>query len=174
CGGDGTVVETPCPTCSGSGVTEALKKYTVPLPAGVKDGTKIRLKGKGEPGVRGGPPGDLFVITRVEESDVFHRRGCDFVIDVPVAITEAALGATVRVPTPDGRVALKVPAGVRDGTMLRVSGKGSPKLGEDGCGDLLARISVVTPTDLTEEERTLLESYAALRGEDPRADLPGW
>ncbi|HZK49027.1 MAG TPA: J domain-containing protein, partial [Thermoleophilia bacterium] len=81
CGGDGTVVEKPCPTCAGRGVTEALKKYTVPLPAGVKDGTKIRLKGKGEPGVRGGPPGDLYVITRVEESGGFHRRGSDFVID---------------------------------------------------------------------------------------------
>lgn len=174
CGGDGTVVEKPCPTCAGNGVTEALKKYTVPIPAGVKDGTKIRLKGKGEPGVRGGPPGDLYVITRVEESDVFHRRGCDFVIDVPITIAEAALGATVRVPTPDGRVALKVPAGVRDGTMLRILGKGLPKLSESGCGDLLARISLVTPTDLTEEERGLLESYASLRSEDPRAGLPGW
>lgn len=174
CGGDGTVVERPCPTCSGTGVTEALKKYTVPIPAGVKDGTKIRLKGKGEPGVRGGPPGDLYVITRVEESDVFHRRGCDFVIDVPITIAEAALGATVRVPTPDGRVALKVPGGVRDGTMLRILGKGLPKLSESGCGDLLARISLVTPTDVTEEERGLLESYASLRSEDPRAGLPGW
>lgn len=174
CGGDGTVVEKPCPTCSGTGFTEALKKYTVPIPAGVKDGTKIRLKGKGEPGVRGGPPGDLYVITRVEESDVFHRRGCDFVIDVPITIAEAALGASVRVPTPDGRVALKVPAGVRDGTMLRILGKGLPKLSEGGCGDLLARISLVTPTDLTDEERALLESYASLRSEDPRAGLPGW
>lgn len=174
CGGDGTIVETPCPTCSGRGLTEALKKYTVPLPAGVKDGTKIRLKGKGEPGQRGGPPGDLYVVTRVEESRLFLRRGSDFVIDVPVTITEAALGATVPVPTPDGRVALKVPAGVRDGTMLRIPGKGSPRLGESGSGDLLARISVETPSNLTEEERTLLQEYAVLRDEDPRAGLPGW
>jgi molecular chaperone DnaJ len=174
CGGDGTVVERPCPTCSGRGVTEALKKYTVPLPAGVKDGTKIRLKGKGEPGLRGGPPGDLYVVARVEESRVFQRRGVDLIVDVPVTMTEAALGATVPVPTPDGRVALKVPAGVRDGTMLRIPGKGSPKLGEAGSGDLLARISVQTPHDLTDEERALLEEFASKRDEDPRAGLPGW
>lgn len=174
CGGDGTIVEKPCPTCGGSGTTEALKKYTVPLPAGVKDGTKIRLKGKGEPGFRGGPPGDLYVVTRVQESPLFHRRGSDFIIDVPVTISEAALGATVPVPTPDGRVALKVPAGVHDGTLLRIPGKGSPRLGEDGSGDLLARISIETPSDLTEEERALLEEYAAKRNEDPRAGRPGW
>ncbi len=174
CHGDGKVVEKPCPTCSGRGVTEALKKYTVPLPAGVKDGTKIRLKGKGEHGQRGGPPGDLYVVTRVEESPLFQRRGSDFLIDVPVTLAEAALGATVPVPTPDGRVALKVPAGVRDGTLLRILGKGSPRLSEGGSGDLLARISLVTPCDLTEEERTLLEEYAALRNEDPRAGLSGW
>jgi len=167
-------VEKPCPTCSGRGITEALKKYTIPLPAGVKDGTKIRLKGKGEPGLRGGPPGDLYVVTRVEDSPLFLRRGSDFVIDVPITISEAALGATVPVPTPDGRVALKVPAGVRDGTLLRIPGKGSPRLGEDGSGDLLARISVETPADLTEGERALLEEYAALRNEDPRAGRPGW
>ncbi|HZK48888.1 MAG TPA: DnaJ C-terminal domain-containing protein, partial [Thermoleophilia bacterium] len=110
----------------------------------------------------------------VEESGVFHRRGSDFVIDVPITLAEAALGAMVPVPTPDGKVALKVPAGVRDGTMLRIIGKGSPKLGEGGSGDLLARIAVVTPTDLTEEERGLLEQFATLRGEDPRTGLPGW
>lgn len=174
CHGGGTVVEKPCPTCSGSGVTEALKKYTVPLPAGVKDGTKIRLKGKGEHGQRGGPPGDLYVVTRVEESPLFQRRGSDFLIDVPVTLAEAALGATVPVPTPDGRVALKVPPGVRDGTLLRILGKGSPRLSEGGRGDLLARISVETPSVLTDEERALLEEYAALRDEDPRAGLPGW
>ncbi len=174
CGGDGKVVETPCPTCSGAGVTEALKKYTVPLPAGVKDGTKIRLKGKGEVGARGGPPGDLYVITRVAESALFQRRGADLVVDLPITISEAALGATVRVPTPDGRVALKVPAGVSDGTMLRITGKGSPRLGREGSGDLLARVSVVTPAALTDEERALLEEYAVLRDEDPRAGLPGW
>jgi len=174
CGGDGTVVDTPCPTCEGRGVAHALKKYTVPLPAGVKDGTKIRLKGKGEVGGRGGPPGDLYVVTRVEPSPVFERRGCDLLIDVPVTLTEAALGATVQVPTADGKVALKIPAGIQDGTLLRIQGKGTPRLGETGMGDLLARVSLVTPRDLSDKERGLLEEFAKLHGDDPRRALPGW
>lgn len=174
CGGNGTVVENPCPTCGGQGVTQVLKKYTVPLPAGVKDGTKIRLKGKGEAGLRGGPPGDLYVVTRVEESPVFERRGNDLVIDVPVTFAEAALGATVAVPTPDGKVALKIPAGVQDGRMLRIAGHGAPRLGEAGKGDLMARIRVVTPSRLTAEERALLEKFQKIHRENPREGLPGW
>ena len=100
CGGSGTVIENPCTACGGTGVTRALKKFSVPLPAGVKDGTKIRLKGKGEPGQRGGPPGDLYVIAQVDESPVFERRGADLVVEVPVTMAEAALGATVRSPLP--------------------------------------------------------------------------
>jgi molecular chaperone DnaJ len=174
CGGDGSVVDTPCPTCGGRGVTHALKKYTVPLPAGVKDGTKIRLKGKGEVGGRGGPPGDLYVVTRVEPSPVFERRGFDLLIEVPVTLTEAALGATVQVPTADGKVALKIPAGIQDGTLLRIQGKGTPRLGETGMGDLLARVSLVTPRDLSDKERGLLQEFAKLHGDDPRRGLPGW
>ncbi|MCZ7664287.1 MAG: molecular chaperone DnaJ [Thermoleophilia bacterium] len=174
CGGNGTVVESPCPTCGGSGVTQALKKYTVPLPAGVKDGTKIRLKGKGEAGLRGGPPGDLYVVTRVEESPIFDRRGNDLVIDVPVTITEAALGATVAVPTPDGKVALKIPAGIQSGRLLRIPGRGSPKLGDTGKGDLLARIHVVVPAGLTEDEKVLLKKFQNMHVEDPREGIPGW
>jgi molecular chaperone DnaJ len=174
CGGGGTVIEHPCPTCGGSGAVQALKKYTVPLPAGVKDGTKILLKGKGDASVRGGPPGDLCVITHVAESPVFQRRGSDLVVDVPITMTEAALGARVNVPTPDGRVALKVPAGVRDGTMLRVAGKGSPGLAGKVRGDLLAKVRIIIPVELTSEQREALERYAELRDENPRQGLPGW
>lgn len=174
CRGDGTVVESPCPTCSGTGTVQTIKKYSVPIPAGVKDGTRIRLKGKGEPGPRGGPPGDLYVVTHVEPSAVFERRGADLVIDVPVTAVEAGLGAAVQVPTPDGKVALKVPAGVKGGTLLRLKGKGAPRLGEKSRGDLLARIEVLTPTDLTKEQQDLLRRFAELRQEDPRAGRPGW
>ncbi len=174
CGGDGTIVETPCPTCGGRGVTQTLKKYTVPLPPGVKDGTKVRLKGKGEVGDHGGPPGDLYVVTRVEPSPVFERRGSDLLVEVPVSMTEAVLGATVQVPTPDGRVALKVPAGVQDATLLRIKGKGAPLLRGSGKGDLLARVSLVLPRDLSAKQRELLEQFADLRGEDPRQGRPGW
>lgn len=174
CGGNGTIIETPCPTCQGAGRTETVKRYNVPIPAGVKDGTKLRLKGKGEAGRRGGRPGDLFVVIHVEPSPLFERRGNDLIIEVPVALAEAALGTTVKVPTPDGRVALKIPAGVNDGTLLRIKGKGVPKLKEKENGDLLARISVMTPKGLSAEERDVLERFAELRAEDPRAGLEGW
>jgi molecular chaperone DnaJ len=174
CGGGGMVVEHPCPGCGGTGTAQSLKKYTVPLPAGVKDGTRILLKGKGEAGLKGGPPGDLIVITHVAESPVFQRRGSDLVVEVPVSMTEAALGARVSVPTPDGRVSLKIPAAVKDGTMLRVAGRGSPGLAGKKRGDLLARVRIVMPADLTQEQRELLDKFAGLRNDDPRQGLPGW
>ncbi|OFW63744.1 MAG: molecular chaperone DnaJ, partial [Actinobacteria bacterium RBG_13_63_9] len=174
CRGTGTVVEHPCATCGGTGAGRALRKFTVPLPAGVKDGTKIRLKGKGEPGSGGGPPGDLYVVAQVTASPLFERRGSDLAIEVPVTMAEAALGASVRLPTPEGSVALKVPAGTQDGRLLKIKGKGAPKLGASGKGDLIARIRVVTPENLDGEEKDLLRKFAELRKEDPRAGRPGW
>ena len=174
CGGTGTAIENPCPTCEATGTTRALKKFTVPLPAGVKDGTKIRLKGKGEPGANGGPPGDLYVIAHVDPSPLFERRGADLLIEVPVTMVEAALGATVRVPTPEGSVALKVPAATQDGRQLKIKGKGAPKLGASGKGDLIARIRVLTPEDLSGEQKDLLKKFADSRRDDPRANRPGW
>jgi molecular chaperone DnaJ len=151
-----------------------LKKFTVPLPAGVKDGTKIRLRGKGEAGEHGGPPGDLYVVAQVGESPVFERRGADLLVEVPVTMVEAAMGATVRVPTPAGNVALKVPAGTQDGKLLKLKGKGAPLLGASGKGDLVARIKVLTPQDLNKEQKDLLKKFAESRKEDPRANRPGW
>jgi molecular chaperone DnaJ len=174
CGGTGTVIENPCSTCGGTGTARAMRKFSVPIPAGVKDGTKIRLKGKGEPGRRGGPAGDLYVVAQVDESPVYERRGADLVIQVPVTMVEAALGATVRVPTPDGSVNLKVPAATQDGRLLKIKGKGAPKLGASGKGDLLARINVLTPENLNGEQKDLLKKFAESRKEDPRAGRPGW
>jgi molecular chaperone DnaJ len=174
CGGTGTVIENPCAACQGTGAVRALKKYTVPLPAGVRDGTKIKLKGKGEPGRRGGPPGDLYVIAQVGESPLFERRGADLVVEVPVTMVEAALGATVRVPTPEGSVGLKIPAGTQNGKMLRLKGKGAPRLGSSGKGDLLARIRVLVPENLSGAEKDLLKKFAEARKDDPRAGRAGW
>ena len=174
CGGKGTVVEHPCRECGGRGVVQGLRKFTVPIPAGVKDGTKIRLKGKGEPGRHGGQPGDLYVVVHVEESPLYERRGSDLILDVPVSFAEAALGATITIPTPDGRVALKVPAGVKDGTLLRVKGKGVPGLRGKKRGDLLARIRVVTPARLSKEEKQLFERLREVQKTTPRDGLPGW
>lgn len=174
CGGVGRIVENPCPVCNGSGATRTLRKFTVPLPPGVKEGTKIRLKGKGESGRRGGPSGDLYVIAEVGDSPLFERRGAELLVEVPVTMVEAALGATVRVPTPEGGVALKVPAGTQDGKLLKLKGKGAPRLGASGKGDLIARIKVLTPQNLNRHEKDLLKKFAESREEDPRADRPGW
>jgi molecular chaperone DnaJ len=171
CGGNGTVIETPCHTCHGSGREVRTKRYTVKIPPGVKDGTRIKLKGKGEPGRNGGPPGDVHVITRVTPSPLYERRGSDLVIEVPVTYAEAALGAEVEVPTPDGKISLKIPPGTQDGRMLRVRGKGAPKLKGSGRGDLLARIRVVVPTKLSKAEREAVENLQKVSRENPRERL---
>ena len=171
CRGNGTVVEKPCRTCRGSGRQRTTKRYTVKIPAGVKDGTRIRLKGKGEAGSAGGPPGDLHVVTRVARSPLYERRGSDLVIEVPVTYAEAALGAEVEVPTPDGKISLKVPPGTQDGRLLRVRGRGAPKLNGAGRGDLLARVRVVVPTKLSKQEREALENLRKVSREDPRERL---
>jgi len=168
CGGNGTVVEQPCRVCHGAGRERRTKRYTVKIPAGVKDGTQIRLKGKGEAGTNGGPPGDLIVTTRVAKSPLYERRGSDLVLDVPVTYAEAALGATVEIPTPDGRVALKVPSGSQDGKLLKVKGRGAPKLKGGGNGDLLARLRVSIPTKLSKAEREAIENLKKVSHDDPR------
>jgi molecular chaperone DnaJ len=157
CRGNGTVIEDPCPTCRGAGRERRTKRYTVKIPAGVKDGSRIRLKGKGEAGWGGAPAGDLYVVTRVEPSKTFTRRGDDLVVEVPVAFADAALGTTVAVATPDGEVKVKVPAGSEDGKMLRVKGKGAPKLKGSGRGDVLARLKIQVPKKPSKRERELLE-----------------
>ena len=171
CRGNGTVVDEPCPRCTGTGRERRTKRYTVKIPPGVKDGTRIRLKGKGEPGSGGGPPGDLHVVTRVAASPLYERRGADLVVEVPVTYPEAALGATVEVPTPDGPISLKVPPGSQSGKLLRVRGRGAPRLNASGRGDLLARVRVTVPQKLTKAERKALEELQKVSREDPRAEV---
>jgi molecular chaperone DnaJ len=171
CGGNGTVIEQPCRRCTGTGRERRTKRYTVKIPAGVKDGTQIRLKGKGEAGYGGGSAGDLIVVTRVAPSPLFKRRGADLILDVPVTYAEAALGANVEIPTPEGRISLKVPPGSEDGKLLRVKGRGAPKLNGGGKGDLLARVRVVVPKKLTKAEREALENLQKVSRENPRERL---
>jgi molecular chaperone DnaJ len=168
CRGNGVVVEKPCHTCRGTGRERVTRRYLVKVPPGAKDGTRIRLRGKGEPGLNGGPAGDLWVRVEVEPSPLYERRGADLVLEVPVTYPEAALGSIVEIPTPEGPVALKVPAGTEHGKLLRVKGRGAPKLKGGGRGDLLARVRVTVPGKLTKAEKEALEGYQKVSREDPR------
>ena len=141
------------------------------VPAGARSGTRVRLKAKGEAGRNGGPAGDLYVVIDVEPSTLFERRGADLVLDVPVTYAEAALGASVQIPTPDGSVSLKVPAGTESGKLLRVKGHGAPHLKKSGRGDLLARVKVTIPKKLTKAEKEALEGYQKVSRENPREQV---
>jgi molecular chaperone DnaJ len=173
CGGAGQIIEDPCPTCGGSGLTRQTKRYKVNIPAGVKDGARIRLAGKGEAGPRGGPPGDLFVTTRVAASPVFKRlEGGNLEVTVPITIAEALQGATIEVPTLDGTKKIKVPAGTRHGTIQRLRGEGPPKPRGKGRSDIRYRLEIDVPKELTDEQREAVEKLAeTLNGTDPRAEL---
>jgi molecular chaperone DnaJ len=168
CQGNGTIVERPCKRCRGTGRERATKRYSVKIPPGARSGTRIRLKGKGEAGRNGGPSGDLFVVVDVEPSPLYERRGSDLVLDVPVTYAEAALGANVEIPTPEGPVSLKIAAGTESGKLLRVKGRGAPRLNGSGRGDLLARVRVTVPKKLTKAEREALEGYRKVSRESPR------
>ena len=173
CRGNGTIIEDPCPRCHGTGRERRTRRYTVKIPAGVKDGSRVRLKGKGEPGIGGGPAGDLYVVTRVADSPVFKRRGdADLVVDVPVTFAEAALGAAIEVPTPDGGpVTLKIKPGTQDGTLLRVRGRGAPRLKGEGRGDLLARVKLAVPSTVTKAEREAIENLRKVSRQNPREGM---
>ncbi len=173
CGGEGTVVERPCSRCGGSGRLRRSRQVTVKIPAGAKDGMRIRVPGRGSAGRRGGPAGDLFVVTRVAEHPVFERRGDDFVVEVPVSFVEAALGAEIEAPRPGGgTVKLRLPPGTQDGKRFRVRGAGAPRArGDSPPGDLVVRARVVVPKKLTRREREILEALAEERDEDVREEL---
>jgi molecular chaperone DnaJ len=173
CGGSGEIIETPCPTCGGSGLTQQSKRYKVNVPAGVKDGTRIRLAGKGEAGPRGGPNGDLYVTTRVATSPVFRRLDDgNLEVTVPISIPEAVRGGTIEVPTLDGTKKIKVAAGTKHGAIQRLRGEGAPKGKGKGKGDIRYRLEIEVPKDLNEEQQKAVEELAAaLNGHDPRADL---
>jgi molecular chaperone DnaJ len=173
CGGAGQIIENACPTCGGSGLTKQTKRYRVNIPAGVKNGARIRLAGKGEAGPRGGPPGDLYVITRVASSPVFKRLdGGNLEVTVPITIAEALQGATIEVPTLDGSKKIKVPAGTRHGSIQRLRGEGPPKPHGKGHGDIRYRLEIDVPQKLTKEQREAVEKLAeTLNGSDPRAEL---
>ncbi|WP_019874218.1 molecular chaperone DnaJ [Sporichthya polymorpha] len=172
CRGRGLIVDDPCPTCSGSGRGQSSRTVNTRIPAGVADGQKIKLKGKGAPGERGGPPGDLYISVHVRPHPVFGRKGDNLTLTLPVTFPEAAMGAEVKVPTLTGApVTLRLAPGTANGRTMRVRGRGVPR--KDGTrGDLLVTVSVAVPANLNSDARKALAAFAAATaGDDPRAEL---
>jgi molecular chaperone DnaJ len=171
CGGTGTEIKDPCPTCQGSGRTRQVKRYRVNIPAGVRDGSRVRLAGKGEAGPRGGASGDLYVVTRVGESPVFTRKGDNLEVEVPITIPEAIRGATIEVPTLSGTKRIRVPPGTQHGTIQRLRGEGPPRLGGRGRGDIHYRLMIDVPRSLSREQREAVDDLAAVMDGNPRERL---
>jgi molecular chaperone DnaJ len=171
CGGSGTVIEDPCATCHGTGAVKTVKKYRVSIPAGVRNGSRVRLAGKGEPGRGGGPPGDLYVVTRVTESLVFKRKGDNVEVEVPLTIPEALTGATIEVPTLSGSKKLRVPGPTKPGTVQRLRGEGPPRLNGKGRGDIRYRMVLDMPDKLSQEQKQAVDELSKVMNGDPRLKL---
>jgi molecular chaperone DnaJ len=172
CGGSGTVIEDPCPTCHGAGAVRTVKRLRVNIPAGVRDGSRIRLAGKGEPGRNGGPPGDLYLLTHVAPSPVFTRKGDNFEVEVPLTIPEALRGAEVRVPTLNGSKTLRVGPGTTHGTVQRLRGEGPPKLGASKeRGDIHYRFVIDVPEHLSKEQEQAIDELSKSMSANPRDRL---
>jgi molecular chaperone DnaJ len=178
CHGSGTVIDDPCPTCQGSGAQRSVKRMRVNIPAGVKDGSRIRLAGKGEPGFaaagtgsEAGAPGDLYVITRVGDSSVFKRNGDNLEVEVPLTIPEALQGAVIEVPTLNGSKRLRVPPGTRHGTVQRLRGEGPARLGGKGHGDIHYRFVLEVPASLSPEQSEAVDRLSKVMNGNPRERL---
>ena len=164
CGGLGETIQTPCKTCNGHGLVREHIQRVIQVPAGVDDGTQIRIASEGEPGLNGGPSGDLFVVIHVKAHRYFRRRGNDILLDLGINIAQATLGAQVGIPTLDGEDTITIPPGTQPGKVLRLKGKGVPRLRRNGRGDQLVIVSVDIPRSLTDEQRSLLEQLAETLG----------
>jgi molecular chaperone DnaJ len=162
CKSSGLIQNVPCATCQGSGVTPRIKRLEVKIPPGVKNGSRVRIAGKGQPGY-GGPNGDLYLVVSVKPHRLFERRGDDLHVEVPVPLTVAMLGGEVQVPTLKGKLALKIPAETQNGRAFRLKGQGMPHLGNSSRGDMLARVNIVLPTKLSPEEKELFRRLSELR-----------
>jgi len=171
CGGRGTIIRSPCTACNGAGSGRSPKKIKVRIPPGVTNGSRIKFKGKGEPGAGGGPPGDLYVVTKVAKHPYFGRKNSSVTLELPVTFSEATLGTEVMIPTVDGRVKLKIPAGTQSGRTFRLKGKGAPKLRGKGSGDMLVTVKVVVPQKLTKKEKDLVKGLEEIEPKDIRAHI---
>lgn len=166
CNGQGQIIRDKCGDCHGTGKIKKRKKIHVKIPAGVDEGAQLRITGEGEPGTRGGPPGDLYIIIRVKAHDFFEREGEDIYCEIPLTFAQAALGDEIEIPTLTEKVKLKIPAGTQTDTYFRLKGKGVPRLRGYGQGDQHVKVVVVTPTRLNDEQKELLRQLSKLNGED--------
>ncbi len=173
CAGTGKVITDPCPNCLGRGQTVKSERVQVKIPSGVQDNSRIRLAGKGGPGQKGGPAGDLYIVLQVAKHPFFKREDDDIFLDVPISVSEAVLGTKVIIPTLDGKTTLTIPPGIQSGQKLRMRGLGVPHLKGDGRGDQYALIKIVAPKKLGSKARALMEEFARLETESPRVDT-GW
>lgn len=160
CGGRGQIIEHPCPECRGSGKVQVKRKIAVDIPPGVDTGTRIRIRGEGEPGIRGGPPGDLYVVTYVKPHPVFEREGNHLLTEVPITFSQAALGTKIEVPTINSKAELRIPAGTQSHTLFRLKGKGVPDISGRGRGDEFVRVIVRTPEKLTSRQKELIRELS--------------
>ena len=165
CSGTGKIVRTPCKDCSGKGQRRVSRRIKVNIPAGVDNGSRIRIAGAGQAGVRGGGNGDLYVYIGVRPHDIFKREGYDILCEVPISFAQAALGDTIEVPTLHGKVEMQVPAGTQSGRILRLNGKGVPRLRGGGNGDQHVQVKVLTPQKLSDRQKELLKEFAELSGD---------
>ena len=166
CRGTGQVIDRPCRKCNGEGRAEAPTRIKLKIPAGIEDGSRLRSVRNGEAGIRGGAPGDLYVVIHVKEHEVFEREGEHLFCEIPVSFTAAALGSEIEVPTLEGRASVKVPQGAQSGTVFKLRGKGMPILNSASRGDLMVRVAVEVPTKLNAEQRAKLAEFAELMGEE--------
>jgi molecular chaperone DnaJ len=175
CQGRGQVIEDPCPSCSGSGRVSRERTLSVNIPAGVEDGTRIRLAGEGEAGVRGGPSGDLYIFLGLASHEFFQRDGADLYCRVPISMVTAAMGGDFEVPTIDGdKARVKIPAGTQSGTRMRLAGKGMPVLRSKQLGDMYVQVTVETPQNLTKKQRELLTEFERLSSEETQPESEGF
>ncbi len=173
CSGTGKEIKEKCNTCGGSGRVKKNKNIHIKIPAGIDEGQQIRVSGKGEPGINGGPAGDLFVVIQIREHEFFEREGDNIYCELPINFAQAALGDELEVPTVHGKVKLKVPAGTQTGKMFRLKGKGAPNVRGRGQGDQLIKVRVITPTNLTEKQKDLLREFSELGGNDVTEEQDG-
>jgi len=174
CNGDGAVLTELCDECRGDGRIRGDRSVAVEIPAGVSSNNYITLRGQGSAGRRNGPNGDLLVMIEIKDDERFERQGDDLYVDLSLSFSQAALGASLPVPTPTGEEKITVPAGIQPGTVLRLKGKGLPRLGQTGAGDLNVRVTVWTPENLTDAQRKLFEELAAVEGDPPRDSGGFW